>query len=147
MLPYVISQLVNRVPTRANQPAMHACVVDYKGERKEFSAEEVSSMVLVKMKEIAQAFLGNDKEVKRAVITVPAYFNDSQRQATKDAGEGHLYIAVWCAVPGACHAEGGELQGGDADPYHTTKPWGMRGSWLCQPPVPDGLGLGNAAQA
>ena len=62
--------------------------MDYKGERKEFSAEEVSSMVLVKMKEIAQAFLGADKEVKRAVITVPAYFNDSQRQATKDAGEG-----------------------------------------------------------
>ena len=46
-------------------------------------------MVLVKMKEIAQAFLGADKEVKRAVVTVPAYFNDSQRQATKDAGE-HL---------------------------------------------------------
>ena len=44
-------------------------------------------MVLVKMKEIAQAFLGADKEVKRAVVTVPAYFNDSQRQATKDAGE------------------------------------------------------------
>ena len=44
-------------------------------------------MVLVKMKEIAQAFLGADKEVKRAVVTVPAYFNDSQRQATKDAGK------------------------------------------------------------
>ena len=43
-------------------------------------------MVLVKMKEIAQSFLGADKEVKRAVVTVPAYFNDSQRQATKDAG-------------------------------------------------------------
>ncbi len=60
--------------------------MDYKGERKQFSAEEVSSMVLVKMKEIAQSFLGADKEVKRAVVTVPAYFNDSQRQATKDAG-------------------------------------------------------------
>ncbi|KAK9918269.1 hypothetical protein WJX75_002754 [Coccomyxa subellipsoidea] len=60
--------------------------VDYKGEKREFSAEEVSSMVLVKMKETAQAFLGADKEVKRAVVTVPAYFNDSQRQATKDAG-------------------------------------------------------------
>ncbi|KAK9841958.1 hypothetical protein WJX81_001190 [Elliptochloris bilobata] len=60
--------------------------VDYKGERKQFSAEEISSMVLVKMKEIAQSFLGADKEVKRAVVTVPAYFNDSQRQATKDAG-------------------------------------------------------------
>ena len=51
-------------------------------------------MVLVKMKEIAQAFLGADKEVKRAVVTVPAYFNDSQRQATKDAGAQHLHIVT-----------------------------------------------------
>lgn len=53
-------------------------------DRKEFAPEEISSMVLVKMRDIAEAFLG--KEVKHAVITVPAYFNDSQRQATKDAG-------------------------------------------------------------
>merc|ERR1711868_265304 len=59
-------------------------VVQYKGETKKFQAEQISSMVLVKMKEIAEAYLG--KEVKDAVITVPAYFNDSQRQATKDAG-------------------------------------------------------------
>merc|ERR1711998_158785 len=58
--------------------------VDYKGETKTFAAEEISSMVLTKMKETAAAFCG--KEVKNAVITVPAYFNDSQRQATKDAG-------------------------------------------------------------
>jgi heat shock protein 1/8 len=58
--------------------------VSYKGEKKEFKAEEISSMVLGKMREIAEAYLG--KEVKNAVITVPAYFNDSQRQATKDAG-------------------------------------------------------------
>jgi heat shock 70kDa protein 1/2/6/8 len=58
--------------------------VEYKGETKQFKAEEISSMVLSKMKEIAEAYLG--KEVKNAVITVPAYFNDSQRQATKDAG-------------------------------------------------------------
>jgi heat shock 70kDa protein 1/2/6/8 len=58
--------------------------VRYKGEVKQFAAEEISSMVLMKMKEIAEAFLG--REVKNAVITVPAYFNDSQRQATKDAG-------------------------------------------------------------
>ena len=58
--------------------------VHYRGEVKEFAAEEISSMVLTKMKEIAEAYLG--REVKNAVITVPAYFNDSQRQATKDAG-------------------------------------------------------------
>jgi len=58
--------------------------VNFKGETKTFASEEISSMVLVKMKEIAEAFLG--REVKNAVITVPAYFNDSQRQATKDAG-------------------------------------------------------------
>merc|ERR1712160_4998 len=58
--------------------------VEYKGETKQFKAEEISSMVLTKMNEIAEAYLG--KEVKNAVVTVPAYFNDSQRQATKDAG-------------------------------------------------------------
>ncbi|XP_047215639.1 LOW QUALITY PROTEIN: heat shock 70 kDa protein-like [Girardinichthys multiradiatus] len=55
-----------------------------KGEIKTFCPEEISSMVLVKMREIAEAFLG--QRVLNAVITVPAYFNDSQRQATKDAG-------------------------------------------------------------
>jgi len=58
--------------------------VEYKNETKSFTPEEVSSMVLTKMKETAEAYLGH--EVKDAVITVPAYFNDSQRQATKDAG-------------------------------------------------------------
>merc|ERR1712036_208522 len=58
--------------------------IEYKGEQKTFYPEEISSMVLVKMKEIAEAYLG--KEVPNAVVTVPAYFNDSQRQATKDAG-------------------------------------------------------------
>uniref|UniRef100_A0A672YP59 Heat shock protein family A (Hsp70) member 2 n=1 Tax=Sphaeramia orbicularis TaxID=375764 RepID=A0A672YP59_9TELE len=58
--------------------------VEYKGEDKTFYPEEISSMVLVKMKETAEAFLG--QTVSNAVITVPAYFNDSQRQATKDAG-------------------------------------------------------------
>ncbi|XP_045496443.1 heat shock protein 68-like [Colias croceus] len=59
-------------------------VVEYKKEKKKFSAEEISSMVLTKMKDIASTYLGGT--VKDAVITVPAYFNDSQRQATKDAG-------------------------------------------------------------
>jgi L1 cell adhesion molecule like protein len=58
--------------------------VTYKGEVKQFAAEEISSMVLMKMKDIAETYLG--REVKNAVITVPANFNDSQRQATKDAG-------------------------------------------------------------
>ncbi|XP_062154327.1 heat shock cognate 70 kDa protein-like [Alnus glutinosa] len=59
-------------------------VVTYKGEEKHFAAEEISSMVLKKMREIAEAYLGTT--VKNAVVTVPAYFNDSQRKATKDAG-------------------------------------------------------------
>ncbi|KAH3901780.1 Heat shock protein SSA1 [Saccharomycodes ludwigii] len=58
--------------------------VQYKGETKVFTPEEISSMILVKMKETAEAYLGS--KVNDAVITVPAYFNDSQRQATKDAG-------------------------------------------------------------
>tara|TARA_B100001758_G_scaffold213998_1_gene198786 strand:- start:7224 stop:9089 length:1866 start_codon:yes stop_codon:yes gene_type:complete len=57
--------------------------VDFKGEMKRFEPEEISSMVLTKMKEIAEMYIGTD--VKDAVVTVPAYFNDSQRQATKDA--------------------------------------------------------------
>ncbi|ELU44619.1 heat shock 70 kDa protein [Rhizoctonia solani AG-1 IA] len=58
--------------------------VEYLGEEKTFTPQEISSMVLSKMKEISEAKLG--KTVKKAVVTVPAYFNDSQRLATKDAG-------------------------------------------------------------
>ena len=69
------------VINKENKPFIE---VDFKGETKVFSPEEISSMILGKMKEIAEAFLG--ETVTDAVITVPAYFNDSQRQATKDAG-------------------------------------------------------------
>ncbi|KAF9791203.1 heat shock cognate 70 [Thelephora terrestris] len=58
--------------------------VQYRGEDKEFSPEEISSMVLTKMRETAESYLGT--AITNAVVTVPAYFNDSQRQATKDAG-------------------------------------------------------------
>ncbi|KAK8280493.1 hypothetical protein V6Z12_D09G178800 [Gossypium hirsutum] len=69
------------IPGSGDKPMI---VVSYKGEEKQFAAEEISSMVLIKMREIAEAYLGFT--VKNAVVTVPAYFNDSQRQATKDAG-------------------------------------------------------------
>ena len=58
--------------------------VTYKGEVKQFSPEEISAMILSNMKETAESFLG--EKVTKAVVTVPAYFNDAQRQATKDAG-------------------------------------------------------------
>jgi len=58
--------------------------VEYLGEEKTFSPQEISAMILVKMKEIAETKLA--KKVEKAVVTVPAYFNDNQRQATKDAG-------------------------------------------------------------
>lgn len=70
------------VPDKEGKPIME---VKYKNELKSFSAEEISSMILTKMKSIAEEYLG--KPVNKAVITVPAYFNDAQRQATKDAGK------------------------------------------------------------
>ena len=69
------------VVNKNNKPTIE---VNYLCEKKQFSPEEISSMILLKMKEIANGYLGND--VKDAVVTVPAYFNDQQRQATKDAG-------------------------------------------------------------
>ncbi|KAF4525648.1 hypothetical protein B566_EDAN001248 [Ephemera danica] len=70
--------------TVVNESGKPKLEVDFQGERKRFAPEEISSMVLAKMKETAEAYLG--VPVKDAVITVPAYFNDAQRQATKDAG-------------------------------------------------------------
>merc|ERR1711963_784927 len=70
-----------KVVNEASKPKIG---VEYKCEDKTFTPEEISSMILTKMKETAEAYLGTT--VKDAVITVPAYFNDSHRQATKDAG-------------------------------------------------------------
>jgi len=69
------------IVNKASKPAVQVVV---KGENKVYAAEEISAMILIKMKQTAEAYLG--KEVKNAVVTVPAYFNDAQRQATKDAG-------------------------------------------------------------
>ncbi|RHZ64347.1 Hsp70 chaperone [Aspergillus turcosus] len=70
-----------KVVEKGSKPVIE---VEFKGETKQFTPEEISSMVLTKMRETAEAYLGGT--VNNAVITVPAYFNDSQRQATKDAG-------------------------------------------------------------
>mmetsp|Transcript_20468 Transcript_20468/g.78472 ORF Transcript_20468/g.78472 Transcript_20468/m.78472 type:complete len:662 (+) Transcript_20468:69-2054(+) len=74
LLPYTITN-------NNNKPNVE---VQYKGETKEYAPEEISAMILGKMKETAEEYLG--KKVTHAVVTVPAYFNDAQRQATKDAG-------------------------------------------------------------
>merc|ERR1712093_408177 len=76
-----IKLLPFKIVDAAGKPQIN---VKVKGESKNMPPEEVSSMVLVKMKETAENYLG--KEVKHGVITVPAYFNDAQRQSTKDAG-------------------------------------------------------------
>ncbi|CAP71040.1 uncharacterized protein PODANS_6_4100 [Podospora anserina S mat+] len=70
-----------KIIERGGKPVIQ---VEFKGETKVFTPEEISSMVLTKMRETAEAYLGGT--VNNAVVTVPAYFNDSQRQATKDAG-------------------------------------------------------------
>jgi len=77
-----IKRLPYNVINRKGNPAVK---VEFAGEEKIFTPEEISSMVLTKMKSIAEDYLG--EEVKYAVITVPAYFNDAQRQATESAGE------------------------------------------------------------
>ena len=74
-----------------NKPHIEISVRD---QKKVFAAEEISAMVLGKMKETAEAYLGH--KVTHAVVTVPAYFNDAQRQATKDAGIfAFLFVSVY----------------------------------------------------
>ena len=82
--PQVQSDIKNfsyKVVNKVDKPTIE---VEFRGETKHYSPEEIGSMILGKMKEIAEAYIG--EKVTDAVITVPAYFNDSQRQATKDAG-------------------------------------------------------------
>lgn len=81
----IVSREKNALPVKiVERKGRPAFSVSYLNETKEFFPEEISAMVLTKMKETAESYLGHP--VKNAVITVPAYFNDSQRQATKDAG-------------------------------------------------------------
>ena len=70
-----------KIVEKAGKPVIS---VEFKGENKQFTPEEISAMILTKMRETAESYLGGT--VNNAVVTVPAYFNDSQRQATKDAG-------------------------------------------------------------
>ena len=93
-----------------NQPVIK---VMYKNEEKKFKPEEISSMILVKMKEIAESYIGT--EINDAVITVPAYFNDSQRQSTKDAGKiaGMNVLRIINEPTAAAIAYGLDKKGGD----------------------------------
>jgi heat shock protein 1/8 len=88
--------------------------VQFNGETRKFSPEEISSMVLIKMKQTAESHLGRD--VTKAVVTVPAYFNDQQRQATKDAGRlaGLDVLRIINEPTAAAIAYGLEKKGGMA---------------------------------
>ena len=83
---YAIKDDIDIYPFKIVPGKNNKCMieVEFKGETKVYSPEQISSFVLLKMKMIAESYL--NKEITDVVITVPAYFNDSQRQATKDAG-------------------------------------------------------------
>lgn len=88
--------------------------VKYRGETRDFTPEEISAMVLGKMKETAEAYLG--RQVTHAVVTVPAYFNDAQRQATKDAGTiaGLQVLRIINEPTAAAIAYGLDKKGGES---------------------------------
>ncbi|EKM52637.1 uncharacterized protein PHACADRAFT_261202 [Phanerochaete carnosa HHB-10118-sp] len=100
-----------QVVKKNDKPAIE---VKYKGEARQFTPEEISAMVLVKMKETAEAYLG--QTVTHAVVTVPAYFNDAQRQATKDAGTiaGLQVLRIINEPTAAAIAYGLDKKGGES---------------------------------
>ncbi|KAJ6526552.1 heat shock protein 70 family [Mycena vulgaris] len=100
-----------KVQEKNGKPAI---TVAYKGEERDFSPEEISAMVLTKMKETAEAYLG--EKVTHAVVTVPAYFNDAQRQATKDAGTiaGLVVLRIINEPTAAAIAYGLNKKGGES---------------------------------
>ncbi|CED85068.1 heat shock protein 70 [Phaffia rhodozyma] len=99
-----------KVTSKAGKPQIQ---VAHKGDIKNYSAEEISAMILTKMKETAEAYLG--KKVTHAVVTVPAYFNDAQRQATKDAGTiaGLTVLRIVNEPTAAAIAYGLDKKGGE----------------------------------
>merc|ERR1712156_1338119 len=107
-----IKLLPFKITDKGGKPMIN---VKVKGEDKAMAPEEVSSMVLTKMKETAENYLG--KEVKHAVITVPAYFNDAQRQSTKDAGviAGLNVLRIINEPPAAAIAYGLDKKKGSAE--------------------------------
>ncbi|KAF9644429.1 heat shock protein 70 [Thelephora ganbajun] len=100
-----------KVVEKNGKPAIS---VKHRGEKREFTPEEISAMVLTKMKETAEAYLG--KKVTHAVVTVPAYFNDAQRQATKDAGTiaGLQVLRIINEPTAAAIAYGLDKKGGES---------------------------------
>ncbi|TBU30947.1 heat shock protein 70 [Dichomitus squalens] len=100
-----------KVVNKSGKPSVQ---VKYRGETREFTPEEISAMVLGKMKETAEAYLG--RPVSHAVVTVPAYFNDAQRQATKDAGviAGLQVLRIINEPTAAAIAYGLDKKGGES---------------------------------